>query len=86
MFIDGCFWHYCDEHAHLPKANAELWRLKLLANRRRDAQNEAVLVGEGWRVLRFWEHDAPMTAATRVEDELDRWGAIVRGSVARRAR
>ncbi len=32
---------------------------KLLANRQRDAQNQAVLVSEGWRVLRFWEHDRP---------------------------
>lgn len=80
VFIDGCFWHYCEEHTHLPKANAELWRRKLLANRQRDAQNQAVLVGEGWRVLRFWEHDDPAVAANAVENELDRWAAIVRAT------
>ncbi|MBT1677020.1 DNA mismatch endonuclease Vsr [Curtobacterium flaccumfaciens pv. flaccumfaciens] len=78
VFVDGCFWHYCEEHAHLPKANAELWRRKLLANRQRDARNQAILVSEGWRVLRFWEHDDEVTSATVVEDELDRWDAIVR--------
>lgn len=77
VFVDGCFWHYCEEHAHLPKANAELWRRKLLANRQRDAQNEAILVSEGWRVLRFWEHGDSLAAATGVERELDRWERIV---------
>lgn len=77
VFVDGCFWHFCEEHAHLPKANADLWRRKLLANRQRDAQNQAILVSEGWRVLRFWEHNPVDTAAASVEAELDRWAAIV---------
>jgi DNA mismatch endonuclease Vsr/mutator protein MutT len=78
VFVDGCFWHFCEEHAHLPKANAELWRRKLLANRQRDAQNQAILVMEGWRVLRFWEHERPEEAAACVEHALDQWSAIVR--------
>lgn len=76
VFVDGCFWHYCEEHAHLPKANAALWRRKLLANRQRDAQKQAILVSEGWRVLRFWEHDRPEDAAASVEHALDQWSAI----------
>ncbi len=76
VFVDGCFWHWCEEHAHLPKANAELWRQKLLANRQRDAANEAVLVGEGWQVLRFWEHEDSSVAADRVEGALRRWASI----------
>jgi DNA mismatch endonuclease (patch repair protein) len=47
VFVDGCFWHFCEEHAHLPKANAELWRAKLLANRQRDARHDVVLRAEG---------------------------------------
>ncbi|WP_258370654.1 MULTISPECIES: DNA mismatch endonuclease Vsr [unclassified Curtobacterium] len=78
VFVDGCFWHFCEEHAHLPKANADLWRRKLLANRQRDAQNQAILMTEGWRVLRFWEHDRPEDAAACVEHALDQWSAIVR--------
>ncbi|WP_083882158.1 very short patch repair endonuclease [Curtobacterium sp. B8] len=77
VFVDGCFWHYCEEHAHLPKANAELWRRKLLANRRRDAQNEAILVSEGWRVLRFWEHENPSPAADEIEGVLVHRSAVV---------
>jgi len=78
VFVDGCFWHFFEEHAHLPKANAELWRTKLLANRQRDARNQAILTSEGWRVVRFWEHEDPPAAADRVEQELDRWAAVTR--------
>lgn len=77
VFVDGCFWHYCEEHANLPKANAELWRQKLLANRRRDAANSAVLRSEGWRVVRLREHDDPREAADSIEFELARWRSIV---------
>lgn len=77
MFIDGCFWHYCEEHTHLPKANAALWREKLLANRRRDVANTAVLQSEGWRVVRVWEHDDVREAADSIELELARWTSIV---------
>jgi DNA mismatch endonuclease (patch repair protein) len=77
VFVDGCFWHWCEEHAHLPKANAELWRSKLLANRQRDASHDAVLRSEGWRVIRVWEHEDVGTAADLVERALDRWARIV---------
>lgn len=26
VFVDGCFWHGCPEHATWPKRNAEFWR------------------------------------------------------------
>ncbi|MCA5923927.1 DNA mismatch endonuclease Vsr [Curtobacterium oceanosedimentum] len=78
VFIDGCFWHLCEEHTHLPKANAELWRRKLLANRQRDVRNQAILTAEGWRVIRSWEHDDAVSVADRVEHELDRWASIAR--------
>jgi DNA mismatch endonuclease (patch repair protein) len=80
VFVDGCFWHFCEEHARLPKADAELWRRKWLANRQRDAQNQAIQVSEGWRVLRFWEHHDEVVAAKLVEDELDQWKAIVQAA------
>lgn len=85
VFVDGCFWHWCEEHAHLPKANAALWRSKLLANRQRDASSEAILVSEGWRVVRVWEHDDVGLAADRVERELQAWDLVVRRSGARGA-
>jgi DNA mismatch endonuclease (patch repair protein) len=78
VFVDGCFWHFCEEHANLPKANAELWRTKLLANRQRDAQHDEVLRAEGWKVVRVWEYEDPFQAADRVERELALWARIVR--------
>ncbi|MBF4632021.1 very short patch repair endonuclease [Clavibacter michiganensis subsp. phaseoli] len=57
VFIDGCFWHSCPEHLHLPKANADYWTPKLARNVERDAEVTAVLRGLGWTVLRFWEHE-----------------------------
>jgi DNA mismatch endonuclease (patch repair protein) len=78
VFVDGCFWHFCEKHANLPKANAELWREKLLANRQRDARHDEVLRAEGWKVVRVWEHEDPVQAADHVERELTLWAQIVR--------
>src|SRR5436189_6398572 len=32
VFVDGCFWHGCPEHATWPKANATWWAEKLERN------------------------------------------------------
>src|SRR5688572_4081751 len=37
VFVDGCFWHGCPQHATWPKQNAEFWRAKIEANMARDA-------------------------------------------------
>jgi DNA mismatch endonuclease (patch repair protein) len=79
VFVDGCFWHWCEEHAQLPKANAALWQAKLLANRQRDAWHDAVLRSEGWAVIRIWEHDEVQRGADLVEAALDRWHRIACG-------
>ncbi|WP_405015468.1 very short patch repair endonuclease [Kitasatospora sp. NBC_01539] len=65
VFMDGCFWHGCPEHATEPKANAEWWRAKLNRNMERDEETTRHLAARGWTVLRFWEHEtAPDVAAT----------------------
>lgn len=57
IFVDGCFWHGCPVHSHLPTTRTEYWEPKLRKNVERDkAQNER-LKNEGWLVLRFWEHE-----------------------------
>lgn len=56
IFVDGCFWHGCPQHATQPKSNAAFWRRKLTANRERDRRVNRVLRNAGWRVLRIWEH------------------------------
>lgn len=71
VFLDGCFWHGCPEHATQPKSNAEWWRQKLDRNMARDAETTAHLVAEGWTVLRFWEHQAPVQVAEKVAEVVD---------------
>jgi len=66
VFVDGCFWHGCPEHATWPKWNAEFWRQKIEANRLRDADTNERLRSSGWMVLRFWEHDSPVEAGETV--------------------
>lgn len=66
VFIDGCFWHSCPEHATTPKANADYWIPKLAENVARDRRNNRELAGVGWSVLRFWEHQLAEEMADRV--------------------
>lgn len=68
VFVDGCFWHGCPEHATWPKENSEWWLAKLEANRKRDKDTNEELSGSGWLVLRFWEHEDASAAATMVHD------------------
>ena len=56
VFLDGCFWHGCDEHGTVPTANRDWWRNKIQANRERDRDTNARLQDAGWRVIRIWEH------------------------------
>lgn len=66
VLIDGCFWHGCPTHATQPKANAEWWRQKLERNMARDRETTAHLESEGWKVLRFWEHESAEEVAGRI--------------------
>ena len=66
VFVDGCFWHGCPQHATWPKENAEFWRAKILANQARDRDTGERLRAEGWKVVRVWEHEASEQAARRI--------------------
>jgi DNA mismatch endonuclease (patch repair protein) len=66
VFVDGCFWHGCPEHATWPKTNAAWWREKIEGNRRRDADTDARLAAAGWSSVRVWAHEKPTEAAERV--------------------
>ncbi|MFH9735913.1 very short patch repair endonuclease [Streptomyces sp. NPDC017260] len=68
IFLDGCFWHGCPQHATHPKANAAWWRTKLDKNMARDRETSEHLRKEGWTVLRFWEHEAPDAIALAVQE------------------
>jgi DNA mismatch endonuclease (patch repair protein) len=66
VFVDGCFWHRCPEHATWPKNNADWWRTKLEANARRDLETSDHLRACGWQVIRVWEHDDAEQSASLV--------------------
>jgi DNA mismatch endonuclease (patch repair protein) len=66
VFIDGCFWHGCPEHYQRPLANREYWDDKVLKNRERDAVTNAVLTQAQWTVLRFWEHEQPVSVVDKI--------------------
>lgn len=57
VFVDGCFWHGCPCCFRRPKSNSNYWREKIDKNRYRDKAATEALEGEGWFVLRFWEHE-----------------------------
>lgn len=72
MYIDGCFWHACPDHLHMPKANAAWWVAKIDMNKAPDASTNAQLESLGWTVLRFWEHEDPQFVVSTIFDHLHR--------------
>ncbi|MDW3217088.1 MAG: very short patch repair endonuclease [Acidimicrobiales bacterium] len=66
VFVDGCFWHACPDHATLPKNNRAWWRAKFEATRERDARKTRELEMLGWQVVHVWEHDDPRKAADEI--------------------
>jgi DNA mismatch endonuclease (patch repair protein) len=72
VFVDGCFWHGCAIHGTIPKSNTTWWQEKITRNRSRDLQAQTLLRDAGWRVLRFWEHDAIETCSQSIVAALGR--------------
>jgi DNA mismatch endonuclease (patch repair protein) len=72
IFVDGCFWHGCPIHSHLPKSNKDYWIPKLKRNTERDHAKNSKLEAEGWKVMRFWEHELYKIGEVtiKIEDEL----------------
>jgi len=57
IFVDGCFWHGCQEHCRLPATNQQYWIDKINRNKKRDHSISKALRFKNWTVLRLWEHD-----------------------------
>jgi DNA mismatch endonuclease (patch repair protein) len=57
VFVDGCFWHGCREHATQPLNNRAFWKAKFVRNKARDRLVTRTLRQRGWRVLRVWQHE-----------------------------
>lgn len=67
IFVDGCFWHGCPIHYVAPATNVAFWRDKLAKNRLRDEATTQSLENQGWRVLRFWEHELKDDMSSAIE-------------------
>ncbi|MCO1657351.1 very short patch repair endonuclease [Pseudonocardia humida] len=67
VFVDGCFWHSCPEHSHLPKTNTNWWRLKFRGIVLRDRDTNEQVAAVGWLVVRVWEHEDAIGAARTIE-------------------
>lgn len=72
VFVDGCFWHGCQEHRSLPASNTSFWRAKIERTRHRDREQTSWLEAAGWTVVRIWEHDIPEPALRTIVDLVDR--------------
>jgi len=67
VFVDGDFWHanpaewerrgFDSMEAQFPAPKRGEWVSKLSRNVERDAEVNAVLASEGWRVIRVWESE-----------------------------
>jgi DNA mismatch endonuclease (patch repair protein) len=77
VFIDGCYWHGCPLHYRAPASHADYWRDKVARNRARDARTDERLAAEGWIVLRFWEHEAPLAVAEAIKATVEAVSARV---------
>jgi DNA mismatch endonuclease, patch repair protein len=66
VFVDGCFWHGCPDHATFPKSNQDYWLPKLAENKERDERQSNRLRESGWDVIRVWEHEDPKLAAEKI--------------------
>lgn len=67
VFVDGCFWHGCPQHATWPKSNDQFWREKIEGNQRRDRDTDRRLRQAGWTPVRIWEHEDPTEAAEHIQ-------------------
>ena len=73
VFVDGCFWHGCQKHSAIPQTNRAFWKKKIVRNMERDREVTEELIGLGWIVLRFWEHqvkDNPDECISKIKESL----------------
>ena len=72
LFVDGCFWHGCPKHGHVPRSRLEYWIPKLQRNKRRDRAVTKMLREHGWVVVRIWECQLTHRHSLRVAANIKR--------------
>lgn len=75
VFVDGCFWHGCLEHARPSRSNLDFWSPKIERNRARDQETQQHLEHAGWTVVRVWEHEDTVESVERVVARIRDWGS-----------
>jgi DNA mismatch endonuclease (patch repair protein) len=56
IFVNGCYWHRCPHcQPPMPKAHADFWEAKFIANEARDTRQTGELRAAGWDVIDVWE-------------------------------
>jgi len=78
VFVDGCFWHRCPIHGHIPHTNRAYWVPKIRGNVLRARRVVREIEAMGWCVLRFWEHEVN----TDLADVVERIATVVRAPTA----
>ena len=70
VFCDSDFWHGYDwdNRKSRIKSNQEYWIPKIERHMKRDKEVTAVLVEQGWIVLRFWEHSIRKNLESCLDD------------------
>jgi DNA mismatch endonuclease, patch repair protein len=79
VFVDGCFWHGCEEHGQVRHVeNQWYWPEKIASNSRRDRDTDERLAAEGWLSIRIWEHEDVAVGAASVAAAVTDVGAHAR--------
>lgn len=73
IFLDGCFFHCCPVHGHLPKSNASYWGPKLKRNQDRAVVVNRRLRRHGISVLRIWEHEVSREQVMLTAAKIEQW-------------
>ena len=73
VFCDSEFWHGYDweNRKNQLKTNREFWIAKIERNMERDAEVNAKLEEEGWKVIRFWGREIDKETE-RCADEIEK--------------
>ncbi|MFZ0169307.1 MAG: very short patch repair endonuclease [Candidatus Dormiibacterota bacterium] len=72
VFADGCFWHGCPLHGHIPEDNRDYWEPKIARTRSRDKKAGRDLARLGVHSLRVWEHELSPTTVDQVVARIQR--------------
>ena len=73
IFIDSCFWHKCPKHFRQPNSNKSYWIPKIDRNVERAKEINKQLKKDGWKILRFWEHDVKKNPQKCIKKVNDIW-------------